>query len=742
MGSGTHHFALSMKIRNSASLILLTFLAFLGAHAQAEEVPVITNSPLTLSVTLGSPLTFAITASNSPTSYFASALPTGLSISSSTGVISGTPTFTGITNVVLGATNSAGTGIATLRLVVNAGDIPVITNTPLFIGGQVGTAVNFVLTASDNGSFSASQLPAGLVLNSGNGVISGTPLTAGTTQAQLSVSNGGGSSTVLMTFAIVNPGETVPTYLPPPEIRSAAAATGRAGTAFSYQITALNSPTSYTATGLPAGLTLNPTTGAITGTPAVAGTFSIVLTASNASGTGAQSLSLALAPAPVVTPVITGPATAAATAGTAIAPLQIVATGAPTTYAATGLPAGLALNSATGVITGTPTTAGTFVVSLSASNSAGTSAAQLTFTIAPAPSAPTITSASTVTGRVGEAFPAYAITATGVPAPTSYGAVGLPAGLSLNLTTGAITGTPTAFGTFVATLAATNSVGTGTATVTITISGSRITNFSARAISGAGAQALVMGFVVSGNGKNLLARGIGPGLVPYGVVNVIADPQLSVLSGANSVASNDDWQVTSPGQATSLEIAAAAARVGAFALPNGSKDSALITVLNSGAFTTSLARTNATTGVALTEIYDLDATAASRLVNVSARINVSPGEGTLIAGMSITGNAPKAVLIRGVGPGLTQFGVTGVLADPQIAVFNGSTVVASNDNWETGTTLGQIATTSAQVGAFPLTAGSRDAALVVTLQPGSYTVQITGVGNTSGVALVEIYDTQ
>jgi len=115
----------------------------------------------------------------------------------------------------------------------------------------------------------------------------------------------------------------------------------------------------------------------------------------------------------------------------------------------------------------------------------------------------------------------------------------------------------------------------------------------------------------------------------------------------------------------------------------------------------------------------------------------------LIAGFSIAGNAPKTMLIRGVGPGLSAFGVSGILADPQIAVFLGSTQVASNDNWETGTsTAAQISAASAQVGEFPLSPGSKDAALLITLQPGSYTVVVTGVGNTTGVALVEVYDTQ
>jgi hypothetical protein len=154
-------------------------------------------------------------------------------------------------------------------------------------------------------------------------------------------------------------------------------------------------------------------------------------------------------------------------------------------------------------------------------------------------------------------------------------------------------------------------------------------------------------------------------------------------------------------------------------------------------------RPNSTTGVALTEIYDTDINDGARLINVSARMNVTAGEGTLIAGLVIAGNAPKKVLIRGVGPTLSGFGVTGVLADPTISVFSGRTSVATNDNWGSGTvTASELNIAFSQVGAFPLVAGSRDAVLVLTLEPGSYTVQVTGVGNTTGVALVEVYDLQ
>jgi len=409
-----------------------------------------------------------------------------------------------------------------------------------------------------------------------------------------------------------------------------------------------------------------------------------------------------------------------------------------------GLPPGLTLNPLTGAITGRPTTSGTFTVVITATNTAGTSTVTLTITVAAAAVAPIITSATTASGAVGTPFTTYLIAATGLP--TGYTASGLPPGLTLNPLTGAIRGTPTTGGIYNVTITATNAIGTSTAVVVMTITpvpSSRIVNFSARAISGPGSQTLIMGFVVAGDGKNILVRGIGPTLGAFGVVNPLADPMLSLFSQNGSVIlSNDDWGTNLNGASNATLIAATAARVGAFALAAGSKDSALLAVFNNGAHTTSMVRPNSTTGVALTEIYDTDTTSASRLINVSARMNVTANEGTLIAGLVIAGNVPKTVLIRGIGPTLSAFSVTGVLLDPQIAVYSGNTLVASNDNWETGaSTAAQIRDAAGQVGAFALGAGSKDAVLILTLQPGSYTVQVTGVANTAGVALVEVYDT-
>jgi hypothetical protein len=125
------------------------------------------------------------------------------------------------------------------------------------------------------------------------------------------------------------------------------------------------------------------------------------------------------------------------------------------------------------------------------------------------------------------------------------------------------------------------------------------------------------------------------------------------------------------------------------------------------------------------------------LANLSTRGQVGTGANILIAGLVVAGSAPKQVLVRAVGPGLAAFGVPGTLADPQITVFRGATPLAANDNWGDDAA---IKSASLATGAFPLGAGSADAALLLRLEPGAYTAQVSGVGGKTGVALVEAYD--
>jgi hypothetical protein len=254
----------------------------------------------------------------------------------------------------------------------------------------------------------------------------------------------------------------------------------------------------------------------------------------------------------------------------------------------------------------------------------------------------------------------------------------------------------------------------------------RLSNLSVRAAMSAG-QTLIVGFSVSGGSRGILVRGVGPTLSSFGLDGTMVDPRLELYNGSALVTENDDWG-NSPALSTGF------AAVGAFPLVAGSRDAAFQQSID-GTRSVHLKGTGA--GVALVELYDTGSGISPRLVNVSARNQVGTGDNILIFGFFVDGTGTKNVLIRAVGPRLADLGVTGVLIDPRFDVFRaGSTVpVASNDNWDTALT-----PTFISVGAFALTAGSRDAALVTSLTPGSYTVQVSGVNNGTGEALVEIYE--
>lgn len=278
------------------------------------------------------------------------------------------------------------------------------------------------------------------------------------------------------------------------------------------------------------------------------------------------------------------------------------------------------------------------------------------------------------------------------------------------------------------TVVATNTEGSATSTTATLTVNPRITthlsNVSVRTTLTPN-QTLTVGFSVAGN-STILARAAGPSLGVLGVAGSMADPRLELYDGSALVAQNDNW-------ANGVGLAAAFSNVGAFPFANaGSLDAALLQTIG-GSRTVQLKGTGG--GVALVELYDTGDGAASRLVNISARNQVGTGDNILIVGFVLAGEGSRNVLIRAVGPQLAAFGVTGTLADPRLEVFRGSTSVAINDNWEAAS-----AATFAAVGAFGLAAGSRDAALVTLLTPGAYTVQVSGVNNAVGEALVEIYE--
>ena len=272
-----------------------------------------------------------------------------------------------------------------------------------------------------------------------------------------------------------------------------------------------------------------------------------------------------------------------------------------------------------------------------------------------------------------------------------------------------------------------------------------VSNLSTRAQVGTGGNIIITGFNIgAGGNKQVLIRASGPALSGFGVTGVLADPRLELFSGQNRIAENDNWG-TPIGGATAVTAANFTA-VGAFQWTAGSRDAALVSTLAPGAYTAQVSGAGATTGVALIEVYEVGALGA-RLTNISTRAQVGTGGNILIPGLVISpGSGTRRLLIRAAGPALGALGVADVLADPTMLVINAAgATVASNDNW--GTPVGAGAASAAALsssftaaGAFNFAAASRDAGVLADFAPGSYTIQVSGVGGTTGVALVEVYD--
>ena len=264
----------------------------------------------------------------------------------------------------------------------------------------------------------------------------------------------------------------------------------------------------------------------------------------------------------------------------------------------------------------------------------------------------------------------------------------------------------------------------------------RLANLSVRTQAGTGDQTLITGFALGGAGtKSLLVRAVGPTLAAFGLTGTLPDPFVEIAPlNAAKVTENNNWSGT-------LALKNAFASVGAFPLAtDASLDAALVFSPSAGAYTAKITDTAARPGLALVEIYDTGTGNTPKLTNVSARTQVGTGADALIVGFVVSGNVPKKFLIRAVGPTLGAFGVGGTLVDPLLDVrpLGSETIVATNDDWR-GTPALKAAFTS--VGAFALaTDTSRDAALAIELPPGAYTATVSGKQNTTGVALVEVYE--
>lgn len=280
-----------------------------------------------------------------------------------------------------------------------------------------------------------------------------------------------------------------------------------------------------------------------------------------------------------------------------------------------------------------------------------------------------------------------------------------------------------------------------------------LVNVSTRAFVGTGEQQLIGGFVVDGTQpKRVLVRAIGPTLATYGVTGAVADPGLKMFrpGEGSPFAQNNDWgQQVAP--TTAADLTVAAAQVGAFALPTGSRDAALLLTLSPGNYTANIEGVNGGTGTALIEAYEFDH-ASTKLVNLSTRA-YGDKDKEIIGGFVIQGNPgeTKRVLIRVLGPTLETYGVTNAMYDPIMTIYNSAgDLLLTNDDWSADEQ--EKISTYAEQKIFdthlqPL--NRREPAVLVDLEPGTYTAvvkpfeRLTGTNPQParpGVAIVEVYE--
>ena len=246
-------------------------------------------------------------------------------------------------------------------------------------------------------------------------------------------------------------------------------------------------------------------------------------------------------------------------------------------------------------------------------------------------------------------------------------------------------------------------------------------NISTRMQVLTGDQVLIGGFIINGTDpKMVILRAIGPSLTDFGVAGALADPVLELRALDGSViATNDNWTSDRAAiEATGLQ-------------PSKDLESAIVATLDPGAYTAIVSGKDGTTGVGLVEAYDLDTAAASELANISTRGFVATESNVMIGGFIL--GSESNVLVRAIGPSLTDFGVAGALEDPTLELRDvQGTLISSNDNWKDPNEA-EIEATGLQP--------SKDAesALLETLPAGAYTAIVAGVGGTTGVGLVEVY---
>jgi hypothetical protein len=254
----------------------------------------------------------------------------------------------------------------------------------------------------------------------------------------------------------------------------------------------------------------------------------------------------------------------------------------------------------------------------------------------------------------------------------------------------------------------------------------RLLNISTRLAIQTGDNVLIGGFIITGNNsKRVIVRGLGPSLGAAGVQGALDDPTLELHSGANVVATNDNWQDNQTGEIQGTGIP-----------PTDPRESAIVQTLDPGEYTAVLSGSGGTTGVGLVEAFDLDQSVPSKLANISTRGFVGTQDSVLIGGFIIgpsNGGMPH-VIVRAIGPSLTGKGVQGALDDPMLELHDGEgNTLNTNDDWQ------QNQQAEIEATGVPPT-DPRECAIVARLAPGNYTGVVRGKNDATGIGLVEVFN--
>jgi len=841
----------------------------------------ITSSLSSLTVQAGDSFNYQITANNTPQSYEASGLPPGLSLDSSSGLISGTPTLAGTYMVAIVAHGTPKDASGTLRITVIGARITSNLRPPSV---HAGDPFSYQITATNNPfAFDAVGLPAGLSLDRASGLISGTPTAAGTFMVTLTAHTalGDGSGTLYITVI-------------PFDITSSLSSAASLGGDFRYQITANNNPSSYSAVGLPAGLQLDSATGLITGTATLSGNHQFTVIAHGAKGDAVGIVHISVA-APL--PLQPKPAGALKTFdisvkrfafdpirsrlyasdqinsaiividAVSLSPVRIIklahvpygisisadnsklwiACSKPNDYS-NGWVGALDLNNLevlpslrvqaplfhvvegpsgrlyasgqsqifevdqnNGALLGTiypgngflaaspdrrtlfaggngsPSTVWAFDISQVASslreqtdfNTRGggcldlkvshdgrylcmpaqqgnsrvfgmTSTALMSAADVRVVLGNFINNSSNIANRVGpvafsnddnvvyQAAAADSNDGTGTSRLEIFDVASFSQTGLIDLGRTQFYGSPVvndlvvdSSGAYI--FVATEVHGyagqlrvysTGRGVPPTVVPPRSVLNVSTRLRIGAGENAGIGGFIIQGNApKTVMVRAIGPSLSKFGVAGALADPALELYDAAGDlVAQNDNWN------SRRMDVLFSGLA------PSDERDSALLFTLQPGAYTAVVRGATAGSGVALVEVYDLNAQGGSQLANISTRGKVEGGDNVMIGGFILGGDQTTTVVVRAIGPSLTNFGVGEVLSDPMLEVHDGDgALLAQDDDWRMYQEQQLI-----DSGLAPT--DDREAAMLLSLQPGAYTAIVRGKDNNIGVGLVEVYN--